>query len=84
MGRANAAGVSFIFCHLLPSMTNPWSDLLSLEVPHVVASMGIHISLPHLIPRMEHILNHEKQYWSELLRDLIYPSASRQLNQCDF
>lgn len=33
---------------------------LSLEVPHVVANMGICISLPHLLTRMEHVLNHEK------------------------
>ena len=39
---------------------------LSLEVPHVVANMGIHISLPHLLTRIEHVLNHEKQCWSEL------------------
>lgn len=32
---------------------------LSLEVPHVVASMGVRISLPHLLTRMEHVLNHE-------------------------
>lgn len=54
---------------------------LALDVPDVVANMGIHISPPHLLTRMEHVLNHGKWYWSGFE---LYRPASRQLNQCDF
>lgn len=33
---------------------------LALEVPHMVANMGVRLSLPHLLTRMEHVLYHEK------------------------
>lgn len=33
---------------------------LSFQVPHVVANTRICISLPHLLARMEHVLNHQK------------------------